>query len=127
MVKSDCDKKKNTRSKMKDYLNKTIMILILIVTLVLLIKSFIPVKKDDLLKYKLEQLDIQIDSLKKQQTKLLDRISSYKKEITKIDSTISNIRSLRVNVNNFYDAKEDTIKGMERQQIILELKKRYKY
>lgn len=108
-------------------MNKTIMILILVVTVVLLIKSFIPERKDDLLKYKLEQLDIQIDSLKKQQIKLLDRIGTYKKEISKIDSTISNIRSSRTTINNFYELKEDSIKGMERKQIILELKKRYKY
>jgi septal ring factor EnvC (AmiA/AmiB activator) len=112
---------------MKEYMNKTIMILILVVTVVLLIKSFIPERKDDLLKYKLEQLDIQIDSLKKQQIKLLDRIGTYKKEISKIDSTISNIRSSRTTINNFYELKEDSIKGMERKQIILELKKRYKY
>jgi septal ring factor EnvC (AmiA/AmiB activator) len=112
---------------MKEYMNKTIMILILVVTVVLLIKSFIPERKDDLLKYKLEQLDIQIDSLKKQQIKLLDRIGTYKKEISKIDSTISNIRSSRTTINNFYELKEDSIKGMERKQIILELKKRYNY
>jgi hypothetical protein len=112
---------------MKEYMNKTIMILILVVTLILLIKSFIPERKDELLKYKLEQLDIQIDSLKKQQVKLLDRIGTYKKEISKIDSTISKIRSSRTTVNNFYELKEDSIRGMERKQIILELKKRYKY
>lgn len=108
-------------------MNKTIMILILVVTLILLIKSFIPERKDELLKYKLEQLDIQIDSLKKQQVKLLDKIGTYKKEISKIDSTISNIRSSRTTINNFYELKEDSIRGMERKQIILELKKRYKY
>jgi peptidoglycan hydrolase CwlO-like protein len=112
---------------MKEYMNKTIMILILVVTLILLIKSFIPERKDELLKYKLEQLDIQIDSLKKQQVKLLDKIGTYKKEISKIDSTISNIRSSRTTINNFYELKEDSIRGMERKQIILELKKRYKY
>lgn len=108
-------------------MNKTIMILILVVTLILLIKSFIPERKDELLKYKLEQLDIQIDSLKKQQVKLLDKIGTYKKEISKIDSTISNIRSSRTTINNFYELKEDSIRDMERKQIILELKKRYKY
>jgi chromosome segregation ATPase len=112
---------------MKEYMNKTIMILILVVTLILLIKSFIPERKDELLKYKLEQLDIQIDSLKKQQVKLLDKIGTYKKEISKIDSTISNIRSSRTTINNFYELKEDSIRDMERKQIILELKKRYKY
>ena len=108
-------------------MNKTIMILILVVTLILLIKSFIPERKDELLKYKLEQLDIQIDSLKRQQVKLLDKIGTYKKEISKIDSTISNIRSSRTTINNFYELKEDSIRDMERKQIILELKKRYKY
>ena len=127
MVKSNSSKKENTGKQMKEYMNKTIMILILVVTVTLLIKSFIPKRKDELLKYKLEQLDIQIDSLKKQQIKLLDKIGTCKKEISKIDSTISNIRSSRTTVNNFYELKEDSIKGMERKQIILELKKRYKY
>jgi hypothetical protein len=112
---------------MKDYMNKTIMILTLSLVIILLIKSFIPQRKDELLKYKLEQLDIQIDSLKKQQVKLINKIDNYKKDILKIDSSITNIRASRTTINNFYEIKEDSIKGMERKQIILELKKRYKY
>jgi peptidoglycan hydrolase CwlO-like protein len=112
---------------MKDYMNKTIMILTLSLVIILLIKSFIPQRKDELLKYKLKQLDIQIDSLKKQQVKLINKIDNYKKDILKIDSSITNIRASRTTINNFYEIKEDSIKGMERKQIILELKKRYKY
>jgi len=108
-------------------MNKTIMILTLSLVIILLIKSFIPQRKDELLKYKLEQLDIQIDSLKKQQVKLINKIDNYKKDILKIDSSITNIRASRTTINNFYEIKEDSIKGMERKQIILELKKRYKY
>lgn len=108
-------------------MNKTIMILTLSLVIILLIKSFIPQRKDDLLKYKLEQLDIQIDSLKKQQVKLINKIDNYKKDILKIDSSITNIRASRTTINNFYEIKEDSIRGMERKQIILELKKRYKY
>jgi len=100
-------------------MNKTIMILTLSLVIILLIKSFIPQRKDELLKYKLEQLDIQIDSLKKQQVKLINKIDNYKKDILKIDSSITNIRASRTTINNFYEIKEDSIKGMERKQIIL--------
>lgn len=95
--------------------------------IILLIKSFIPEPKNDLLKYKLEQLDKNINDMKDQQKKIDEKIDLYKKEINKIDSNIKNIKTNRQTINNFYELKEDSIKGMERKQIINELKKRYKY
>lgn len=92
-----------------------------------MIKSFIPEPKDDLLKYKLEQLDKSINDMKEQQKKIDQKIDIYKKDIVGIDSSIRNIKSNRTTINNYYELKEDSIIGMERKQIINELKRRYKY
>ncbi len=93
----------------------------------LLIKSFIPKRKDDLLKYKLEQLDKNINEMKEQQKKINQKIDVYKKDIIVIDSNIRNIKTNRSTVNNYYELKEDSINGMERKEMINEFKKRYKY
>jgi septal ring factor EnvC (AmiA/AmiB activator) len=112
---------------MKNDLNKILLIIISAIVLVLLIKSFIPEPKNDLLKYKLEQLDKSINEMKEQQKKIDEKIDGYKKEINKIDSNIRNIKSNRQTIYNYYEIKEDSIKEMERKKIIQELKKRYKY
>jgi hypothetical protein len=112
---------------MKNNLNKILIILILIITIMLLIKSFIPKRKDDLLKYKLEQLDKNINEMKEQQKKINQKIDVYKKDIIVIDSNIRNIKTNRSTVNNYYELKEDSINGMERKEMINEFKKRYKY
>ena len=112
---------------MKNNLNKILIILILIITIMLLIKSFIPKRKDDLLKYKLEQLDKNINEMKDQQKKINQKIDVYKKDIIVIDSNIRNIKTNRSTVNNYYELKEDSINGMERKEMINEFKKRYKY
>ena len=92
-----------------------------------MIKSFIPKRKDDLLKYKLEQLDKNINEMKEQQKKINQKIDVYKKDIIVIDSNIRNIKTNRSTVNNYYELKEDSINGMERKEMINEFKKRYKY
>lgn len=95
--------------------------------IILLIKSFIPERKDDLLKYKLEQLDKNINEMKEQQKNINQKIDVYKKDIIVIDSNIRNIKTNRSTVNNYYELKEDSISGMQRKEIINEFKKRYKY
>jgi uncharacterized protein (DUF3084 family) len=107
--------------------NKIVIILTLLVTLITMVKSFIPQPQDKLLKYKLEQLDVEIKKLKTEQENVGKRIEVYRTEVNKIDSNIQKIRVNRSVINNYYELKADTIKGMDRIRIINEFKKRYKY
>ena len=82
---------------------KTIVQIVAVLLLViLLVRSFTSIPdRSELLKYKLDQLDNNIDSLKKIQLKLADSLSVYKKEIEKIDSNITNIRVEKKTINNY--------------------------
>jgi len=108
---------------------KTIVqIVVVLLLVILLVRSFTTIPdRSELLKYKLDQIDKNIDSLKKIQLKLSDSISVYKKQIEKIDSNISNIRIQKKTINNYYEIKEEEIKGYNKRQIDSLLKVRYKY
>lgn len=100
----------------------------MLLLVILLVRSFTTIPdRSELLKYKLDQIDKNIDSLKKIQLKLSDSISVYKKQIEKIDSNISNIRIQKNTINNYYEIKEEEIKGYNKRQIDSLLKVRYKY
>jgi peptidoglycan hydrolase CwlO-like protein len=134
MGKSDINKKENTndRKKMikqfilKNY--KEILLVVMAIALTfLLIKIFTPPPKNDLLNYKLDQLDIKIKDLKDKQKQLGDSISFYKREIQLIDENIKNIRIERKTVNNYYEIKDKEIPGYTPAQIDSALRKRYNY
>ena len=99
-----------------------------ILLIVLVIRAFTPVEdRSELLKYKLDQIDKNVDSLKKIQLKLSDSLFVYKKQIEKIDSNINNIRVEKKTINNYYEIKEEEIKGYNKRQIDSLLRVRYKY
>jgi septal ring factor EnvC (AmiA/AmiB activator) len=83
--------------------------------------------KSELLKYKLEQLNQNINKMKQLQLQLNDSISSYKKDIDKIDENISKIKSEKTTINNFYEQKKEKIEGMSKKEIDSSFKQRYKY
>lgn len=112
---------------MKTDTNKIILILLLVTTIITLIKSFIPQPENKLLRYKLEQLDKDIKGLKMQQIEIDKKITQHKKDIAIIDSSIRTVRSNRTTINNYYEIKADSIRGMDRKRMIDEFKKRYKY
>jgi hypothetical protein len=96
--------------------------------IVLVIRAFTPVEdKSELLKYKLEQLDLKINNLKEDQKKLNDSIYVYKKEILKIDSTISKIKTDRRTINNYYEVEKENILTFDAKQVDSALRKRYNY
>lgn len=103
------------------------MILILVVTIISLVKSFIPEPQNELLQHKINEIDKNIADLKSQQKAIDIKIDQYKNEIKSIDSLIQNIRTKRTTINNYYEIKADSIRGYDRKRIITELKKRYKY
>lgn len=99
-----------------------------ILLIVLVIRAFTPVEdRSELLKYKLEQLDLKINDLKNQQKKLDESILNYKKDILKIDSTILKIKTERKTINNFYEIERDVILTYDAKQVDSALKERYKY
>jgi septal ring factor EnvC (AmiA/AmiB activator) len=96
--------------------------------IVLVIRAFTPVEdRSELLKYKLEQLDQNINKMKQLQLQLNDSISTYKKDIEKIDENISKIKTEKTTINNFYEQKKEDIKGMTKKEIDSSFKQRYKY
>ena len=108
---------------------KDIMLVVLTLLLtVILIKVFKPIEdRSELLKYKLDQLDKNINNIKGLQKQLNDSISSYKKDIKVIDENISKIKSEKTTINNYYEQKKEKITGMNKKEIDSSFKQRYKY
>lgn len=117
---------------MKEFIKynfKTIVqIVVVLLLVILLVRSFTTIPdRSELLKYKLDQIDKNVDSLKKIQLKLSDSLFVYKKQIEKIDSSITNIRIQKKTINNYYEIKEEEIKGYNKRQIDSLLRVKYKY
>ena len=78
-------------------------------------------------KYKLNQLNKDIQDIKNNQIKLDSTINKYEKEISKIDSTIAKVRNQKTIVKEYYKEKGEEITGMKPSQIDSLFHKRYKY
>lgn len=131
MVQNNRKQKKNN-NRMKDFITNNFKTIIQVVGTILLvilvIRAFTPIKdSSELVKYKLEQLDLKINDLKTQQKKLDTLILNYKKDISKIDSTISKIKTERKTINNYYEVERDIILTYDARQVDSALRKRYKY
>ena len=112
----------------KTYYKEIIQVVLGLLLVFLIIKTFTPSPdKSELLKYKLEQLDQNINKIIRLQLQLNDSISSYKKDIKKIDENISKIKIEKTTINNFFEQKKEYIKGMDKKEIDSLLKQRYKY
>jgi len=110
------------------YFKEIMLVILTITTIFLLIKIFTPAPdKSDLLKYKLDQLDLKITDLKKKQKDLDDSIAISKKDIQRIDENIENIKSQKTTVNNYYEIKDKEIPKWTNKQIDSAFKARYKY
>lgn len=84
-------------------------------------------KMSELDKYKIEQINKNIEQLKKLQENLNDSLSIYNKKIEEIDNKISNIKVERKEVNNYYTQKKEEIKNADKRQIDSLLRKRYNF
>jgi septal ring factor EnvC (AmiA/AmiB activator) len=112
----------------KKYFREILMVVLITTVIFLLVRIFTPAPdKSELLKYKLEQLDQNINKMKQLQLQLNDSISSYKNEIKKIDENISKIKSEKTTINNFYEEKKEKIEGMSKKEIDSSFRQRYKY
>ena len=95
---------------MKEFLTynwKTITLTILgVIFVYLLIRVFTPVKdSSELNQYKLEQIKIRTEEIKKLQKNLQDSIRIYQIKIGEIDGKISKIKIQRNEINNYYTIK----------------------
>jgi septal ring factor EnvC (AmiA/AmiB activator) len=108
---------------------KNIILTLLGVLLVyLLIRTFTPTPDNsELIKYKLEKLDEEINSIMEQRKKIDESINLYNEKIRKIDSTISKIKVEKSVVNNYYEIKENKLSKSTAKQIDSLLRVRYKY
>ena len=113
---------------LKTYYKELIQGVLGLLLVFLLVRTFMPIEdKSELLKYKLEQLDQNINKMKQLQLQLNDSIKSYKKDIDKIDENILKIKAEKTTINNFYEQKKEKIEGMSKQEIDSSFKQRYKY
>jgi septal ring factor EnvC (AmiA/AmiB activator) len=78
-------------------------------------------------KYKLEQLDKNINLLIENQKKLDKQIEGYKKELSHIDSTISKVQNQKVIIKEYYKEQGDKISEMKPSEIDKLFHERYKY
>jgi predicted nucleic acid-binding Zn-ribbon protein len=81
----------------------------------------------ELNKYKLEQIDKDINEVKILQKKLNDSIQVYQNKINKIDDKISQIKIEKKEINNFYIQKKEEIKNADKKQIDSLLRSRYNF
>lgn len=117
---------------MKEFLTynwKTITLTILgVIFVYLLVRVFTPVKgSSELNKYKLEQIDIRTEEIKKLQKNLQDSISKYQIKIGEIDGKISKIKIERKEINNYYTIKEKEIKNADKRKVDSLLRSRYNF
>ena len=78
-------------------------------------------------KYKLEQLDKNINLIIENQKKLDKQIEGYKNELSQIDSTISKVKNQKIVVKEYYKEQGEKITEMKPSEIDKLFHDRYKY
>lgn len=112
----------------KKYWKTVIYIILSIVVLYFIIKIATPKPQmSELDKYKLEQLDQNIQRLQKLQENLNDSLNVYQKKIDQIDEKIGKIKVERKEVNNFYTQKRTEIQNADKKQVDSLLRSRYNF
>jgi peptidoglycan hydrolase CwlO-like protein len=134
MGKSNFDEKKDTNNNrrimelIKKYWKHAVGVILAIGVLYGVIYLATPKPQmSELDKYKLEQLDQNIQKLQKLQQSLNDSINSYQQKICEIDDKIGKIKVERKEVNNFYTQKKEEIKNADKKQVDSLLRSRYNF
>ena len=84
-------------------------------------------KMSELDKYKLEQLDKDINLIIENQKKLDKQIEGYKNELSHIDSTIATVKNQKIIVKEYYKEQGEKITEMKPSEIDKLFHDRYKY
>lgn len=112
----------------KKYWKTALYVILGIVALYFVIKIATPKPQmSELDKFKLEQLDQNIQRLQKLQENLNDSLSVYQNKIDQIDEKIGNIKVEKKEVNNFYTQKRAEIQNADKKQVDSLLRSRYNF
>lgn len=112
----------------KKYWKQSLYIILGIVALYFVIRIATPKPQmSELDKFKLEQLDQNIQRLQKLQENLNDSLSVYQNKIDQIDEKIGNIKVEKKEVNNFYTQKRVEIQNADKKQVDSLLRSRYNF
>lgn len=84
-------------------------------------------KMSELDKYKLEQLDKDINLIIENQKKLDKQIEGYKNELSHIDSTIATVKNQKTIIKEYYKEQGEKITEMKPSEIDKLFHDRYKY
>lgn len=81
----------------------------------------------DLIKFKMEILDKEINELYNQRKSLDSSINLHNENIKKIDKALSGLKIEKTTINKFYQIKENEIKGADAKKVDSLLRLRYGY
>ena len=81
----------------------------------------------ELIKYKLEVLDKEINELQNQRKSLDSSINIHNQKIKKIDQSINNLKIEKTTINRYYQVKQEEIAKADARKIDSLLRLRYKY
>jgi chromosome segregation ATPase len=110
------------------YFRETIILIFGIIITVFLYKIyFTTYSNNELIKFKLETLDKEIDQLYEQRKSLDSSINVRNKNIEKIDSSLNNLKVERKTVNNIFQIKEVEIREADAKKTDSLLKLRFRY
>jgi hypothetical protein len=112
----------------KKYYKQVIAVVLGVAILYLVVYLATPKPQmSELDKYKLEQLNKDISKILENQKNLDIKIDSYKKELIKIDSTISKVKNQKTIIKEYYKDKGEKIDKMNKTQLDSLFRKRYNY
>ena len=111
----------------KKHYQKILIILgVVILTYFLILLFTKKPQMSELDKYKLNEINQNIEKLKNLQNTLNDSLFVYQEKIDQIDNKINNIKIETNQVNNYYTQKKEEIKNSTNKQIDSLLRGRYK-
>jgi hypothetical protein len=125
-------KDKNDKGLMKELFIKyfrEILILVFGVTIILLLVGIFKPSNDnsELIKFKLDTLNKEIEGLYKQQRGIDSCIRNTNENIKKIDNQIDSIKVEKKTINNIYNTNSTKIKNFDAKQTDSLLRIRYRY
>ena len=131
MGESSGNKEKN-REMIKDFLFKNyssiIQTILGILLIFLLVKTFQPIPDNsELIKFKLDTLNKEIESLHLQQRSIDSCIRNTNENIKKIDNQIDSIKVEKKTINNIYNTNSTKIRNFDAKQTDSLLRIRYRY
>jgi len=112
---------------MKNLLETSVKIFIVIAILYLVFNSFFNTSIDQEYKKSIDSLNTNIQMLEKKQDSLNQDIKNYQTEITKVDNTIQTIKNQKTIVKEYYHEKIISIDGFSRSDIDTFFTNRYGY